>query len=818
MQPEETTVENDEPQAAGADTAIKTTAAPPTPTAQAIDETNPVKSMEIWEVGQAAYDALKELFKKPEDSPPDYPEWWDVMTVMTDELVVSIDNVSYAIPYSINEDNTIALADKSQWRKVKREWVESKRFDNTLVYATNDSEIKATAVSETVGVLEGYLVRFSDADDTDLEGDFFDADTDYGPHKHSIVYFDHGLDTTVGTKRLGDALESKSLGDLEVRPDVGIWVRAQLDLRDQYENAMFQLGKAKKLGWSSGTAKHLARKEPVKNSQGKTVYRIAAWPLGLDASLTAVPAEPGNAAVVGKAISLGQFQQAAKSRPNLKALLQESASALGATANDSTTDATAGKHTAAIQPTVPVKSRLGGANSRPTITMEEFDMTPEDVKKMLDDALAAQAKSMSDQFAAAVAPLQKAFDEVKSLPATNSVGTEVTDETEDKGETEGRKTFNAVYHTRFGDEDDATKHIMREIAGDNYNQFVWEQTGAFTKFIRRGENRLDSKERLLLDQQVFPPEAVKMMIKNGYEVRTIKDTMVAAQGDLGGFAVPPPMQASISARLPGLTAVRGSGANVISLMNGNSVPVPQYDGGDDSYVGNLRGQWGSETQAPAEQNGKLKEIDVGADVYTYKIEMSTTLIQDAANLVQMVENDIVFTLAMDEDQTFLIGDGAGKPLGWLPGGLNGLSLKEVISGSASVLTAAGVKKLKRGVASQYRQRGVFVGNSDTYSDIEGLTISGTGSDFAFPSLSDDGNLLRRPAAESEAMPDIAANSFPLLYVDMIGYWIVEKFGLTVARFQDSGTGINKVQLQVRKRVGGRPVELWRAAVQKVAAP
>lgn len=125
--------------------------------------------------------------------------------------------------------------------------------------------------------------------------------------------------------------------------------------------------------------------------------------------------------------------------------------------------------------------------------------------------------------------------------------------------------------------------------------------------------------------------------------------------------------------------------------------------------------------------------------------------------------------------------------------------------------------MKRGVASQYRGRASFVANSDTYGLIEVLPAAGGTDHYAFPDLSDEGLLLRRPALESEAMPDVAANSFSVLFADMSGYYILDRAGLTVMRMQDSGTGINKVELHVRKRVGGRPVETWKAAVQKTAS-
>jgi HK97 family phage major capsid protein len=174
-------------------------------------------------------------------------------------------------------------------------------------------------------------------------------------------------------------------------------------------------------------------------------------------------------------------------------------------------------------------------------------------------------------------------------------------------------------------------------------------------------------------------------------------------------------------------------------------------------------------------------------------------------------------MAIDEDRVFTIGNGVGVPLGILPGGLNSNGFTEVNSGSASALTTSGVKKLKRGLASQYRMNGVFIANSDTYGDIELLTTSGTGSDFAFGSLSEGDVLLRRPALETGFMPDVAGNAFPLIFCNPAGYYIVEVPGMTVARLQDTATSINKVEIHVMKLLGGRPVEPWNFAVQKVAS-
>lgn len=380
------------------------------------------------------------------------------------------------------------------------------------------------------------------------------------------------------------------------------------------------------------------------------------------------------------------------------------------------------------------------------------------------------------------------------------------------------KAMDAFYLSRFGERKEAVKSIMSDVVGSDYRQTVYDQNIAFAKYLRGGQDNLDGKEMKLLRRQFFPEEAVlKSILEEGLSVETIKATQIEAQGELGGIAVPPNRQSDITTRLPGLTAVRGNGATVITLVNSNSIEIPHWRGDSNRYIGLMRGQWGNETKSPSEQNFKLDLVPVVANVYTYKVPMSQSLVEDAANLVTMLMNDIAVTLAMDEDEAFLIGDGIGKPLGILPNGANINGLKEVVTGDADELTVAGIKALKRaGLATQYRKNAVWVGQSDTYGVIESFTAGAGNSNWAFPDLSEEDMLLSRSTFESEAMPAIAANAFPLLFGWMMGYDIVERLGMTIQRFQDSNTGPNKLEYHVRKRVGGRLERPWMFGVQKVA--
>src|SRR5215207_2272177 len=77
------------------------------------------------------------------------------------------------------------------------------------------------------GRLGGYLVTFSSEQDPDLVGDFFTPTTDFGVDwetengkKTAPVYFNHGLDETIGKRRLGTATLKMD--------DTGIWVEWEM--------------------------------------------------------------------------------------------------------------------------------------------------------------------------------------------------------------------------------------------------------------------------------------------------------------------------------------------------------------------------------------------------------------------------------------------------------------------------------------------------------------------------------------------------------------------------------------------------------------
>jgi len=147
--------------------------------------------------------------------------------------------------------------------------------------------VKATQMQDGSVKLGGYLVRFGDATKTDLTGDYFTKNTDFGSAVDSDGWFNHRMPVLFNGKRVEytDPLPRVRM----MKDDVGVFAEIVLGAHNEYEAMLADLGIKGALGWSSGTAPHLVDRKQVGNA-----YEITRWRLGLDASLTPTPAEPRN--------------------------------------------------------------------------------------------------------------------------------------------------------------------------------------------------------------------------------------------------------------------------------------------------------------------------------------------------------------------------------------------------------------------------------------------------------------------------------------------------------------------------------------------
>jgi HK97 family phage major capsid protein len=135
---------------------------------------------------------------------------------------------------------------------------------------------KVATTEDGALIARGYAVVFGGAD---LYGESFSPTTDFGDEwmqmKHPPVFYEHTLHPQVGFAVLGHVRSMRM-------DDIGLLVEAELDRHSQYIALVQQLANAGALGFSTGAAQHLVRRE------GKSITR---WPI-IEVSLTPTPAEP----------------------------------------------------------------------------------------------------------------------------------------------------------------------------------------------------------------------------------------------------------------------------------------------------------------------------------------------------------------------------------------------------------------------------------------------------------------------------------------------------------------------------------------------
>jgi len=165
-----------------------------------------------------------------------------------------------------------------------------------MTFITFGEELKATR-NGTQGIVEAMGLRFTGPDDRDIAGEYFTADTDYGPHKGN------GMPATLNHRIPMITFETKAeeipvlqeyarrIFPNTVRAEMtphGIVARHILDLSDAYEAMIFKMVQRGKLRWSSGAPGHMVDRDESKRI---TTWHIAEWaytPIAADPNLPSI--------------------------------------------------------------------------------------------------------------------------------------------------------------------------------------------------------------------------------------------------------------------------------------------------------------------------------------------------------------------------------------------------------------------------------------------------------------------------------------------------------------------------------------------------
>ncbi|MGH6728141.1 MAG: phage major capsid protein [Pseudolabrys sp.] len=273
----------------------------------------------------------------------------------------------------------------------------------------------------------------------------------------------------------------------------------------------------------------------------------------------------------------------------------------------------------------------------------------------------------------------------------------------------------------------------------------------------------------------------------------------------GGYLVPPEVETQIGARLTAISPIRSIAG--VRTISGNVYKKPFMTAGP--AVG-----WVGETDARTQTTSPtLDELSFPAmELYAMPAATATLLEDAAVNIDQWLAGEVEQVFAAQEGTAFVTGDGSNKPKGFLSyTAVDNASwtwgdIGYIASGTAGAFPSSNpsdvLVDLVYAVNAGYRQNAVFVMNRKTQSAIRKFKDSSGGYLWQPPAQAGGkASLMTFPVIEAEDMPDIAANSLSIAFVDFNrGYLVVDRAGVTVLR--DPYTAKPYVLFYTTKRVGG----------------
>lgn len=470
---------------------------------------------------------------------------------------------------------------------------------------------------------------------------------------------------------------------------------------------------------------------------------------------------------------------------------------------------------------VAAETALGEASK----SIEAEDFKTAEVKQAEADEYLAKAAVIDKQIAGMKSTETPEPEPVKETQTTKTANR--LPFTEDQGgeDENDNNVAKAVNYLKLGTIDEKAEVLLKDLYGGNYADTRVKQQGIFNKFVRTGRFSTAEDEKLL-KTVVLTPEQVIAGVQQDVSYKTMKATLQEVAGELGGYTVPEDWRADIMKRLMGLTVVRGR-ARVVNTTR-DAIEWPRLMGGDSRYTSAVRVTWIDEVPASAsgaESNPTFGTLRIPVNTQMIRTDVSKNLLEDTAiDIGSLLAQLYSEAMAIDEDQMFLSGVGGATPKGVL-GNRSGAELTpddgigNVVSGNASLLEPDGLIDLVYGLNVQYRGNAVLVGATATHAAIRKMKDGN--SDYLWARGLQPGEpptLLNYPFYESEAMPAVAANAYPLIFGDWRGYVIADRIGMTISRVEDTTTtGQNKVAFFARRRLGGGVVEPFRFMAQKVAA-
>lgn len=331
-------------------------------------------------------------------------------------------------------------------------------------------------------------------------------------------------------------------------------------------------------------------------------------------------------------------------------------------------------------------------------------------------------------------------------------------------------------------------------------------------------------------------------LQKGGDTRRMGDANVRAlqEGldDEGGYLVPPEMALRLIQREPTPVSLNPEFFHWQTSRDAVIFPKVNYTGASDDpnavlYTTGVRVTYPGEI--PNDQNTvnttqpAFGEARIPVYTAMMALDVSRNMIDDSPiGVMNFIESKLRETADLEYDNRAINGTGVNQASGILLSPQSSATSTQyaqyIPSQSATALTADGIKALAFGLAPQYARNARFamnwMGTAQAISELK----DGQGRYLWSDGLQDNGlsasilarRLLGFKARYSEFFPSIAANAYPILFGDLMGYYLVQRLGLSIQILFETKAKQNMLEVVARMRFGGLLAEPWRVKLQKVS--
>jgi len=300
------------------------------------------------------------------------------------------------------------------------------------------------------------------------------------------------------------------------------------------------------------------------------------------------------------------------------------------------------------------------------------------------------------------------------------------------------------------------------------------------------------------DNQKIERKSFTTFLRSGREAMGAEEVKSLIVGDdpRGGYLAPPQISTELITLLTQFSPVRAAAR--VGQTASPSVILPVRTGITNAL-------WEGEIEAEEESEPAFGQVEIpifGMKTYT---DISVQLLEDSAqNLEAVLSEALAEDFGKKEGTGFVNGTGIKQPRGIMVHP----DVAYVANENATGLMANGLIDLFHALPPAYRNSGVWMMNSGTIGNVRKL-VNSVGAPLWVDSLAvgNPPTILGRPVIEAIDMPDVATNSFPIVFGDFNqAYRIYDRVGLTILRdpFTQATNGL--VRFHARRRVGGDVVK------------